>query len=116
MVFVSLALAVICFNSSCYPALVGPDTPTGTFQLVLMNTTQPGYGGDVLKFKETEDSWWAIHRVWALRPEEHRIERLQSGNASQRITITKGCINVMPDVYEKLKACCSSDKLLILKR
>jgi hypothetical protein len=113
MVVISLLLATICFNGDCYPALVGRDTPKGTFQLTPMITKQPGYGGDVLKFKETETEWYAIHRVWLLKPEQHRLERLQSGVTAERVTVTAGCVNVTPDVYEKLRSCCSYDKLEI---
>ena len=115
MVVVKLALAIICFNATCYPALVGTDTPPGQYQLVHMGTKQAGYGGDVLKFKENKEYWWAIHRVWTLKPEEHRLERLQSIDPADRTTITHGCINIMPDVYEKLLQCCSSDDHTIEK-
>ena len=113
MVVVNLALATICFLNSCYPALVGLDTPKGEFQMVQVITNQKGYGGDVLEFKETPASNYAIHRVWLLRPEEHRLERLQSNDPADRTTITHGCINLMPDVYEKLRDCCSTDMLKI---
>lgn len=116
MVFINVALATICFNGACYPALVGNDTPKGTFQLTQMpinEKRQPGYGTDVLKFKENDTEWWAIHRVWLLKPEQRRMERLNSGNVEDRTHVTAGCVNVMPEVYEKLKSCCSSDKLTI---
>jgi hypothetical protein len=112
MVIVNMLLATICFNGSCYPALVGTDTPKGEFQMVQRMTEQAGYGGDVLQFKETSDNWYAIHRVWLLKPKQHRLERLSSDKTSDR-TITSGCINIMPEVYEKLKLCCSNEPLLI---
>jgi hypothetical protein len=113
MIIVDLITATICFSGSCYPALVGPDTPRGEFSLVQRITSQEGYGGDVLQFHETKDAWYAVHRVWAERPSERRIRRLHSDDPAQRRTITKGCINVMPDVYEKLKACCTNEHIQI---
>lgn len=113
MVIVDLALATICFANSCYPALVGNDTPKGEFQMIQRITAQAGYGGDVLQFTETPQAWFAIHRVWTLRPQEHRQQRLKSNDVKQRQTITHGCINVDPVVYEKLRDCCSAEALLI---
>ncbi len=112
MVIVNLITATICFANSCYPALIGTHTPKGEFQIHQLITEQRGYGGDVLQFKETSTEWYAIHRVYLLNPTQHRMDRLMSGNVGDR-TITNGCINVMPDVYEKLKSCCSNDTLLI---
>ena len=112
MVIVNLTLATICFLNSCHPALVGRDTPTGIFQLDHVATKQPGYGGDVLVFKESRHYAWAIHRVWLLVPAPHRLLTLTKGTSAQR-WITMGCINVMPDVYAKLAACCSASKLKV---
>ena len=81
--------------------------------MIHMATQQAGYGGDVLKFTETPTDWYAIHRVWLLKPEQHRLERLKSDNVAERITVTAGCVNVMPDVYEKLLECCSTEELEI---
>ena len=50
MVLVDLATASICFLSQCYPALIGPDTPTGEFRLEQVRTQEAGYGGDVNPF------------------------------------------------------------------
>ncbi len=113
MVLVSLAAASICFLNQCYPALVGPDTPTGEFRLEHVRTAAAGYGGDVIIFQETPSSVYAIHRVWLLSPEQRRLERLTSGNARERITVTLGCINVMPDIYDKLLACCSNQVMVV---
>lgn len=113
MVVVSIALATICFAGQCYPILVGTDTPVGEFRMNQRITSQPGYGGDVLQFKETSDSWYAIHRVWTLKPEEQRAKRLASPDPADRRTITKGCINVTPEVYEKLRGCCSREVLIV---
>lgn len=102
LITVSLSTAMLCFASHCYPALVGKATPIGTFPIVLRVTDDAGYGGDVLKFKETDDTVYAVHRVWTLNPKEHRIDRLKS-NANNRKNITNGCINVMPEVYDIIK-------------
>jgi hypothetical protein len=112
MVTLSIALATLCFNGACYPALVGEETPKGIFQLELKATAHPGYGGDVLRYLRTGNKQLAIHRVWLLRPEQHRLERLASSNPADRV-ITKGCINIMPEVYDKLKECCSNETLMI---
>ena len=113
MVFVDLATATICFLSQCYPALIGPDTPTGEFRLEQVRTQQAGYGGDVILFKETQNSILAIHRVWLLNPKQNRLQRLASGKVSERLATTLGCINVMPDVYDKLVDCCNHQLLTV---
>lgn len=113
MVVVNLALATICFMGSCYPALVGNNTPVGSFALSRQAISEPGYGGDLLVFHENRQYLWAIHRVYTLNREERRLERLRSDRAEQRRFITKGCINVMPEVYRKLVDCCSGDVLAI---
>jgi hypothetical protein len=114
MVIVNLSLASICFLGSCHNALIGADTPTGEFTLKHMATTQPGYGGDVLVFKQTPEYAWAIHRVWTLIPSQHRKARLASNNVAYR-HITMGCINVEPKVYEELVSCCSFSRLKIVR-
>lgn len=118
MVTVSIALATICFLSDgreeCHPALIGKDTPVGEFQLQLRLVESPGYGGDILQFKEDPTEVYAIHRVWLLRPWEKRDQRLKSKDPRQR-RITKGCVNVDPKVYDALVTCCSTDKLVIKK-
>ena len=113
-VIVNLALATICFSGTCHKALVGEDTPTGTFVLRHVATRQPGYGGDVLVFHETHRYAWAIHRVWLLDPAQHREQRIKSSNPSVR-HITMGCINVTPKVYDELISCCSASTLKVVK-
>lgn len=113
MVTVSISLALICFLGECHNALVGTDTPIGQYQLTQRLTQQPGYGGDVLQFKETSNAWYAVHRVWTLNPKQRREERLKSDNSKDRTTITKGCVNVDPVVYERLVACCSNSTIVI---
>lgn len=95
-----LAKALICFSSSCYPALVGP-TPIGTFHLTPMKTFLPGYGGEVLAFDQTKQGVYAIHRTYTLIKWQHRKWRLEHGTAKQR-HITMGCVNVSPWVYAQL--------------
>lgn len=111
-VTVYLAKALICFAGQCHPALVGVSTPTGAFDLKERQVSASGYGGDVLQFDEDDTFVWAIHRVWTGNPKEARIQRLQSSDPKRRL-ITNGCINVMPEVYEQLKDCCSASELVI---
>jgi hypothetical protein len=112
MVTVQLGLAIICFAQSCFSALIGQNTPIGEFQIEHKETSAFGYGGDILLFKETDNSVFAIHRVINFNIEQRRLERLQSDSNLDR-KITDGCINVMPDVYEELVKCCNSDTLII---
>jgi hypothetical protein len=113
MVTVHIGAALICFANACYPTLVGPKTPLGEFNLTQRLTASPGYGGDVLQFKETDKVVFAIHRVWALVPSQQREARLQSADPARR-SITNGCVNVDPIVYEKLMACCVDGTLSIV--
>jgi hypothetical protein len=99
---VFLASALLCMGDRCWPALVGPDTPTGRFEIHRRYVQARGYGGDVLQFAEDDKYIFAIHRVWLGNPKERRLERLTSGDASQRRTITHGCINVLPEVYDQI--------------
>jgi hypothetical protein len=111
-VFVNVAAALICFASTCHPALVGVHTPRGEFQLTHYSAPDPGYGGDVLVFKETADDLYAIHRVINV-PGQQRLARLKSPDAKRRNNITGGCINVEPGVYDELVRCCYASKLII---
>ncbi|MDO5638289.1 MAG: murein L,D-transpeptidase [Neisseria sp.] len=101
-VVVDTRKAELCMESRCYPVLVGRDTPKGTFNLNIVKTHRRGYGGDVMVFKEDPKYLYAIHRVWTLKPEERRMERIASPDAADRY-ITNGCINVTNEVYDKLK-------------
>lgn len=113
MVEVLLASALICFQGECHPALVGKDTNPGSYTLAPRITKDPGYGGDVLQYDRIPGLVYAIHRVWTLNPSQRRVERLQSSNPSERQNVTNGCVNVMPDVYDKLRECCSHSTLVI---
>lgn len=114
VVLVKLAAALICFKGQCYPALIGSKTPTGTYTLIPYYTNQKGYDGEVLAFAQDKNGIYAIHRVWVLDKWQHRMRRITSGNAEERV-ITDGCINVLPVVFEKLLRCCSFDKLVVIK-
>ncbi len=117
-IIVNLALATICFAyngvQECHPVLLGNKipTPVGTYSLVRRYTDDPGYGGDVLQFYETKDMVYALHRVWLLLPTQKRLERLKSPNVKDHY-ISSGCINVEPEVYEKLIDCCTKEQLII---
>lgn len=111
-VVVELSTALICFASSCFPALVGNDTPRGEFNLRQYSISTPGYGGDLLVFKHEKNAVFAIHRVFDV-PSQQRIARLSSPHAEHRRGITGGCVNVDPEVYEKLVECCSTGSLRI---
>ncbi|HEY8608130.1 MAG TPA: hypothetical protein VIM12_13530 [Noviherbaspirillum sp.] len=113
MISVSLAAASICFAGACYPALVGSNTPAGMFTVSRQSVADPGYGGDVLVFQESAIHLWAIHRVYTLNPNEDRVGRLRSSRPGARRNVTLGCINVMPEVYDRLVACCSKDVLVV---
>lgn len=71
----------------------------GTFGLTLNSTDKPGYGGEVIGFKQEGDFLFALHRVWNQIPSERRNERIASPSVSDRI-MTNGCINVSDAVYE----------------
>ena len=101
-VVVYLASALLCTAGQCYPALVGNDTPTGIYPLVRRYVAARGYGGDVMQYAETGRDLLAIHRVWLGNPSEHRAARLASTDPVMRRTVTHGCINVMPEVYERI--------------
>ena len=113
MVIVNLATALICFAGNCYPALIGANTPIGEYTIEQRATSSPGYGGDVLMFKEDDKMVYAVHRVITFNASQRRIERLQLELPARARIITDGCINVMPEVYEKLVDCCSTETLLI---
>jgi hypothetical protein len=113
VVVVHLALALICFDGDCHPALLGRDTPPGRYTLSWRGTDAPGYGGDLLVFRESSTHVWAIHRVLTLLPSQRRVQRLTSGSASARREVTAGCVNLMPEVYAQLVDCCRGETLLI---
>lgn len=113
MVTVYLSKALICFLNVCHPALIGDATIPGEYDLQHRYVLSEGYGGDVLQYKEDSQSVYAIHRVWTRNPSQNRRERLNSEKSTDRIGITKGCINVDELVYTQLVDCCSNGKLVI---
>jgi len=100
IVEVNTLLATICFLGQCYPALVGEDTLSGTYDLQKRIVISEGYGGNVLAYRETKDKIFAVHRVWK-DPNKDREFILNNKNSTQR-RFTNGCINVSYDVYDKL--------------
>ena len=113
-VVVDIAAALICFASTCHNALVGSDTPPGVYELAPYTTKLKGYGGDLLVFKVDGRDIYAIHRVIDV-PGQQRLARIQSPHASQRVSVTGGCINLEPEVYQSLMDCCSTSKLTIVR-
>lgn len=103
-VIVDTSKAELCFadTNDCHRVLIGKTTPKGLFGLNLVTTDKPGYGGEVIGFKQDGDFLFALHRVWTRKPSERRLERIVSDNVADRI-MTNGCINVSDDVYEKLR-------------
>jgi hypothetical protein len=112
MVTVSIISALICFSGSCWPALIGNDTPRGEFVLEQFSVQDKRYGGDLLAFKFTKTKIYAIHRVLDI-PNQQRLSRIRSPHSEHRIGVTSGCVNIEPNVYEKLVECCSNDTLVI---
>lgn len=111
-VLVDVTTALICFAASCHPALVGDETPRGEFHLQHYSTQSVGYGGDLLVFKDTGDSVYAIHRVLDI-PGQQRIARLHSPYAEHRQMVTAGCVNIDPQVYQELVNCCYASRVTI---
>lgn len=114
----SIALATICFSfqgvEECHPVLLGKNipTPTGEFDMRKRLTNDPGYGGDVIQFHQNSDMVFAIHRVWMLKPEQKRMDRIKSKNIKDRF-ISSGCINMLPEAYQRLLECCIDQRLVV---
>lgn len=117
MVEVFLAAAIICFPykgvEECHNVLLGSKTYAGTYQLQQRLTETPGYGGDVLQYDENDTTVFAIHRVWTLKAEQDRANRIASGDPRRRKDVTAGCVNVSYKTYAKLVECCSTSRLII---
>ena len=72
----------------------------GTFGLTLNSTDKPGYGGEVIGFKQEGGIFlFALHRVWNQIPSEGGTNASPPPSVSDRI-MTNGCINVSDAVYE----------------
>ena len=104
VVEVFLATALICFDGMCHEALVGRNTLRGEYVLRTQATAKRGYGGNVMVYRETHNALYAVHRTWPGR--EHLYAR------ADRV-VTNGCINVPPEVYDRLLACCDGATLLV---
>lgn len=100
IVTASISAAVLCIAGQCYPALFGKGTPVGTFPLVQRIVASPGYGGDVMQYRETETAWYGVHRTYKNLPSR---AVLYKGLAGARTAVTAGCINVEPHVYELVR-------------
>lgn len=101
-VTVFVAKALICFAGQCHPALVGHDTIPGTYDMSILYTQQRGYGGDVLMYDSDDRSWNAIHSTYTLDPRREREELYLNTSAAER-TVTAGCVNVEPEIYQDLR-------------
>lgn len=102
LVTIFIGEALICYAGQCHPALLGPETPTGRYELVQRHVLAPGYGGVVIQFKETEKMIYAIHRPYSLDRKINRKKALRSTNPAFRRSISKGCVNVEDAVFEDL--------------
>ena len=103
MIEVFLGKALICFLDQCYPVLTGYRTPVGVYELIERKTTQVGYGGQILQFKETPSMVYAVHRVFPYDRRMNRAVVLKTAPAEVRNKVTMGCINVAPEVFEILR-------------
>lgn len=103
VLIVSLALATACIGDTCFPVIVGRNTPVGQFSTYYAKTNQYGYSGEVLVFKETNTKIFAIHKPYSSpsRP-NYRTNILLNGSVSER-KISNGCINIPTDIFDKNK-------------
>lgn len=98
MVEIFLSKALICFSAVCYPALVGPRTPVGEFQMQVVPVTPPQYRGHVIKFADDPSNkrfMFAIHRPPS--PARHALL-----HRAKRPAVTLGCVNIPHEVYDAL--------------
>lgn len=91
-----LSTMLLCLGVECWPALAGEDTVPGQYDIQLLSVDEPEYGGDVLVYRETSIAIFAIHRTYPGREKMYKL------SAEKRRYITNGCINVEPQVYERL--------------
>ncbi len=77
-------------------------TPAGRFTVKRAGDDEEG---TVLELVEVHGKGWylALHRVWTGVPSEHRMQRLESPDATVR-HITFGCINVSSETMRYLMA------------
>lgn len=112
VVTVFVAKALICFAGQCHPALVGNSTTPGTYDMSVLYTQQPGYGGDVLMYDTNDTEWMAVHRTY-VRDNRRQRERLYLDTSPDQRRVTAGCVNVEPEIYEDLRDNYRSQKLII---
>lgn len=109
-VVVSLALANICFDGQCHPALIGRDTPTGEYAVrKFMVPDNKLYQDGLLVFHETTDAYYAIHKTI---PTKDRLRRMKEPPTS-RVNVTGGCINIDASTYQALSERYKDIKLVI---
>lgn len=101
-VTVFIAKALICFANTCHPVLLGDNTRPGTYDMSILYTEQPGYGGDVLVYADDGDAWRSIHRTYTLDRRRDR-EALYANTTPEQRTVTAGCVNVEPELYQDLR-------------
>ncbi len=100
-VYLSLGIACTDLPNDCFPVLTGrwaTNTPTGTFKASHRLSEAPGYGGDIVVFKESTKFVWAIHRTYKDLPHRRRAYTLDP----QYRAITGGCINLRVKDYNRL--------------
>lgn len=112
-VVIYLGKALICFANLCHPALIGDDTRVGQYTMAVLETSQPGYGGDVLMYDGNEEEWYAVHRTYT---RDRRRDRsvLYDGTTPAQRRVTAGCVNVEPEIYDQLRRDYSTSRLVIL--
>jgi hypothetical protein len=96
MLILYLSTMLLCLGIECWPALAGVDTLPGTYPLTLMPVEEPEYRGDVLAYRETDTIIYSIHRTYPGR------EKMYTLPDEKRRRITNGCINIEPNVYDRL--------------
>lgn len=114
---VFLSLSLLCFDGTCYSALVGKNatpTPVGEFRAVLKKTNDKGYDGRVITFLIDGKKNYSIHQTWKLIPSEKREWRIGQEDPSLR-KITNGCINIESDILDKMINKSAAWKLIVRK-
>ena len=83
-------------------------------QLVSLDSQNvPPGGGEgrcqesVLEFLRAGEYAFSVHRTWPGRA------RLYSNASVYRRAVTNGCVNVQPEVYDRLLACCAGQVIRI---
>lgn len=100
-IVVNVSDATICFDGQCHPALVGDNTKAGTYGLAVLHVAQPGYGPHVLMYDRDQTGWYAIHQTYQYGNVTSRHQLYYNSTPEQR-TVTEGCVNVEPHIYDHL--------------